>query len=162
MPTPRRALTVRASVANLRSSPGPVVEEYALPLDLPVPFYFAVGSTLEDDGRTVLGCSDSSGAWLRLYDADKGDDLTALDTTLAVGDGAWRSIPAGTLVANLTLAPSTVNARAGATIEVVRLDVSAYTVALGAVVTLPAGVRSFAILYSTGTAWELRRSGLML
>jgi hypothetical protein len=156
-------------VANIRSSPGPVGEEYALPLDLPWAFRFAVGSTLVDDGRTVLSCSDSSGAWLRVYDADKGADITAATTTLAVGDGAWRAIPAATLVANLPLTLSTTNARAGATLEVVRLDVGAFTVPLtnggtggGLLTTLPISVRSFARFYFNGIDWEPRRSGLLL
>ncbi len=153
----------------MRSSPGPIAEEYALPLDLPQPFRFAVGSTLVDDGRAVLGCSDSSGAWLRVYDADKGADITAATTTLAVGDGAWRAIPVAALVANLQLTLSTTNARKGATLEVVRLDVGAWTVPItnggagaGLLTTLPLSARSFAVFYFNGVDWEPRRSGLLL
>ena len=169
MAPPRRALTVRASVANMRSSPGPVEAEYALPLDLPAAFRFVVGSTLVDDGRAVIGCSDSSGAWLRVYDADKGADITAADTALSVGDGAWRTIPVGALVLDLPLTLSTTNARPGATIEVTRLDVGSAVVPIsnggiagGTLVTLPHTARSFALFYFNGINWELRRSGLLL
>lgn len=169
---PRLAAIVRSSIAAMRADVAVPTERYAIPLDLPAMFRWAVGSTLLDDGFTVLvptGSSNYQGAWLRVREDNKGADLTASTATLTVGGKRWRRIPAATLTGNQTIALSTTNAAAGDWIQVTRADVGAYTVALtnsgpaaGTVVTLPVSAKSWALVYFDGTNWLHRASGLSL
>ncbi len=166
----RRAATIFDSVAVLRSLPGPPIPMYAVTLDSGALFRWSIGSVLVDDGVTVIGASGGTGgAWLRVREDDLGADITPLTTTLTVGGKRCRRIPMGTLVADLSLTLSMVNAVAGDEIEIPRFDVSAYTVPLvnggpaaGTLTTLPAFVSSIARVYCNGTNWVLRSSGLML
>ena len=169
---PRLAAIVRASVAAMQADLATPTERYAIPLDVPALFRWAVGSILADDGWTVIvptASSNYSGAWLRIREADKGADLTAATATLTVGGKRWRRIPAATLTANQSIALSTTNAAAGDWIHVSREDVGAYTVALtnggpaaGTVVTLPISAKAWALVYFDGTNWLHRASGLSL
>ena len=169
---PRLAAIVRASVAAIRADLAVPTERYAIPLDLPALFRWAIGSTLADDGFTVIvptGSSNYQGAWLRVREADKGADLTAATTSLTVGGKRWRRIPVATLTANQSIALSTTNAASGDWLHVSREDVGAYTVTLtnsgpaaGTVATLPVSARSWALFYFDGTNWLHRASGLSL
>ncbi len=167
---PRRAVTVMSSAAAMRADRGPGIPHYAFPLDLGAVFRFSPGSTLADDGFTVivpLGGGEA-GAWLRVREPDQGDDITGSDT-VTVGGRRWRRIPVASLAADASLLLSTVNAEAGDWIEFTREDVGAYTVALvnggpaaGTLVTLPVSVRSWARVYFNGVNWLHRCSGLSL
>lgn len=163
---------IHASIAAMRADRAVPTERYAIPLDLPALFRWAVGSVLADDGFTVIvptGGSSYLGAWLRVREDDKGANLTSSTATLTVGGKRWRRIPTGTLTGNLSIALSTTNAAAGDWILITREDVGAFTVALtnsgpaaGTVVTLPVSARSKALVYFDGTNWLLRDSGLLL
>jgi hypothetical protein len=171
MAYPRLAATIRSTLAALRADQGPALERYAISLDRPRLFRWAVGSLLAHDAWTTIVPvgGGTAGAWLEVREDDKGADVLQTDTVLAVGGKRWRRIAAGALSANLSLTLSTANAAAGDLLEVTRLDVGAYTAALvnggpaaGTLVTLPVSARSRAVFFFDGTNWLLRASHLML
>ncbi len=157
----RRAITVvSAGVAALRSQTGPQLEQYVIPLDVPALFRWSLASALLDDGRTVLqGSGGFLGAWIRVRENIKGDDITG-DSAVAVGGNRYRRITG--LSGNATLTLSTTNAAAGDWILFVRSDTGAHTVDIGGLVTMPVSAKSWALVYFNGTSWEAGPSGLML
>ena len=169
---PRLFAIIRNSIAHLRADTAREPEGYVIPVDVPALFRWVLGSTLADDGFTVIvptGTSSYLGAWIRVREDDKGTDLTSATTSLTVGGKRWRRIPTGTLSANQTIALSTTTAAAGDWILITREDVGAYTVALtnsgpaaGTAVTLPVSARSWALVYFDGINWLHRASGLSL
>lgn len=157
----RRAATVIiGGIAALRSQAGPYLAQYVIPLDVPALFRWSLGSALLDDGVTVLtGTGGFTGAWLRVREDIKGANITAT-APITVGGNRLRYITALSADAALTL--STTNAVAGDWILFVRTDTSAYTVDVGGLVTMPVSVRSWALVYFNGTAWQAGPSGLSL
>ncbi len=157
----RRALTVVQGIAQLRAGRGPALEEYLLPLDMPAVFRWALGSSLVDDGRTVLGyLGGFPGAWLRVREDIKGPDITG-SGAVTVGGNRLRFITA--LGADAALALSTTNAAPGDWIMFVRSDTSAHTVDIGGLVMMPASGRSWAMVYfSASLAWQAGPSGSSL
>lgn len=157
----RRAVTViSGGIARLRSQASPYLTEYVLPLDVPALFRWSLESALVDDGRTVLqGSGGFAGAWIRVREDIKGDDITG-STTITVGGNKLRYITA--LSANATLTLSTTNASVGDPIVFVRTDTSAFTVDIGGLVTMPVSVESWAMIYFNGSAWQKGPSGLSL
>lgn len=161
MTTPRRAITVVQSIDNIRALAGPFLEQYLLPLDQPGIYRWSLESALQDDDWAVLEASGGMpGAWLRVAEDIKGDDITG-SATITVGGKPYRRITA--LAANTTLTLSTTNATAGYKILFVRSDTSAYTVDIGGIVTMPVSVRSWAMVYfNAAGVWESGPSGLSL
>lgn len=173
MPERRLAPTIYSTAAYLGTQFGPLIPHYAVPLDLGELFRWVPDSALVPDDVAVIGYQGgSAGAWQRVRRPDQGADLTGLATgnmTLTVGGRGWRVIPTGTLAANRAITLATTNAEAGDTIEITRLDVGAFTVALvnggpaaGTLCTLPVSARSWARLYFNGDNWLHRASALML
>lgn len=168
---PLPALPIVPSTGFLRDGVGPTIPAYALPLTLPKPFRWVLGSTETNNGITAIASigPGNPGAWLDMPLPDQGADLADADALVGVGGNVWRVLPAGTLTANRALVLDPVGARQGHVIEVTRFDVSAHTVTVtnggtgaGLLVTLPASARSNALFYFNGVDWLLRRSGLML
>jgi hypothetical protein len=170
MPERRFAATIYSTAAYLATQLGADIQHYAIPLDLGELFQWAVGSILAPDGVSVLGHQGgTAGAWLRVRRPDLGEDLADGNETLTVSGRAWRRIPAATLTASCTKTLAITNAEAGDIIEVTRLDLGAFTVALtnggpaaGTLCTLPVSARSWARLYFDGDNWLHRASSLML
>lgn len=171
-PLGRPVATVMGTAALVRSDRGPQTRRYRSIAEFGgALFRFIVGSSLADDGRTVIVPTGggTGGAWVREREDDRGSDLSDSDGGLTVGDGGWRVMPAATLTSNRTLTLSTTNAAAGDRILVTRLDVTVNTVAIvnggpgaGTLATLPASLRSMAEAQFDGTNWVLRQSGLLL
>jgi len=169
--TPDRTITIAATVAELRSRPGPWLPAYVLVLANGITYRWLLGSAEADDGRHTLRSTVGGygGAWLAIRSPDAGADLDDEDATLVVGDGGWRRIPTSTLTAGRTLTLGTDGAAAGDTLEITRLDVGAFTVAIvnggdggGTLATMPISARSNFVGYFNGTDWLHRRSGLLL
>ena len=166
-----QAVRAWPSLASMRSDPGPAVAHYALPLDAAgAPYRWAPSSAAVEDAWTVIVPTGGGlpGAWIRVREDDLGADVTGT-ATLTVGGKRWRRIEVGGLSANATLTLSVTGAVAGDWIEITRLDVGAYTVALvnagpaaGTLVTLPVSARAYCKVYFDGTNWLLRDSHLML
>jgi hypothetical protein len=145
------------------------VEHYLHVLGVPGLFRFYPDSTDTDDGWTVIAPS-GNGRYKRVAFPDRGDDLDATTPqTIGVTGGPWRVIPATTLGADMTLTLDDAGASEGDTIELTRLDVGAYTVAIvnggpgaGTLCTMPVSARAWGLFYFNGTNWTHRRSSLML
>jgi hypothetical protein len=170
MPLPRSIFVV-STVAELRATPGPWAERYVFVLETGRVYRWLRGSPLVDDGRAVLTptVGGFAGAWLLVRAPDAGAPLPAGDVTITLGQGAWRTLPAGTLTGDAVATLSPINASAGDTIEISRLDTGAYSYGVanggpgaGTLVTMPPSARSFARAYFDGTDWQPRSSGLML
>ena len=169
MANPRRAATIRTSVAAIEADVGPEVEHYNVPLDMPALFRFVVGSSDTADSVAVLSHNGgTAGRWLRVRLPIKGSDLTDADATIQVGGNYWRVLPAATLSANRQLTLGTTNAAAGDQITITRQDVGAFTYAVvnggagaGTLVTLPVSKAAFADFYYDGTNWLLVRAATM-
>ncbi len=84
-----------------------------------------------------------------------GPDLTDANATLLVSDGNARILRTGTLTANRTLTLSPTGATLWVAIRISRLDVSGYTLAVGALYTFPASVAREAVFVYNGSAWQL-------
>ena len=161
----RFAPTVYLTRANLRSSPGPLVQKFAICVDGPPGVYrFALGSTdVDDDWTTIVPQGGAAGAWELMGFPDRGTNLTNASATLQPGDGSWSVLPAATLTANRTLTLGTTNAREGYTRTITRLDTTAYTYTIanggvggGTLTVFPRSVVGSAVFYFDGTNWTLR------
>jgi hypothetical protein len=169
MPALRRAAAIWPAIATLRSSISPIVEQYLYVIGIPGLFKFYPDSIADDDGWTVIAPT-GNGRYRRVAFPDRGDDLDdTTPQTIDVTGGPWRVIPAATLAANTTLNLDDAGAVEGDTLEITRLDVGAYTVAIvnggpgaGTLCTMPVSARAWAMLYFNGTNWTHRRSCLML
>jgi hypothetical protein len=166
-----RAITTVATLAGLRSMRGPYAEHFVFVVETGRVYRWVRDSALVDDARTVIVplVGGFPGAWLLVRTPDAGDPLGDANATITMGGGAWRTLPAGTLTANRTLTLDPAGAAAGDDLEVTRLDLGAFTLALvnggpagGTIVTLPAAARSFAVAYFDGGNFVHRRSALML
>jgi hypothetical protein len=172
MAYPPRAIKVVTTLAVLRQMPGPFIPEYVFVLETGTVLRFAPGSTLDDDGYSVIATNGQAGAgaWILQRIDDKGADLTGDATqTLTVGGKRWRRIPTGTLTQNITLTCSAINAAAGDWFEITREDTSGFTVTIanggaggGNVITLGASQKACAVPWFDGTNWIHRRSHAML
>lgn len=114
-----------------------------------------------------LACKDPSGRVWPLLLGAMGGALTDADATLTIAAGGRRVLPASTLSANRTVTLSTGGAVAGDVIEIVRLDVGAYTLAVvnggagaGTLLTFAVSARLYASFRFDGSNWALweRRS----
>jgi len=167
---PRRAATIFPSIATIESAQGPGVEHYAIPLDLPEVFRWVPGSAETVDHINVLEHTGGTpGTWIRQRRPDKGADLAAGNATIYVSGNRYRVLPASTLTGNAQLTLGTTGAVNGDWIEVVRLDVGAYTYAIvnggpgaGTLCTMPVSQRARFVGYFDGTNWLHRASHLML
>ncbi len=169
MANPRRAATIRLTVANIEADVGLNLPSYVVPLDQPRLYRWAVGDLLTPDSITVLDHSGGvAGNWLEVVEDDAGAALTDANATIQVGGNRWRVLPAATLSANRILTLGTTNAQAGHTIDVTRLDAEAFTYAIanggagaGTLITFPVSARYWAKLQFDGTNWKLRAAGAM-
>jgi len=170
------------NAAALRQVTPPTVQHFARLLGGNPPGHFAYvpTSTLTtDDGwTTIIPLSPpptNGGAWVIEPDVDRGADITTASGTVVVGwyGGPWRVIPAATLTGGLTvqLDGDYVDAGAipaGATIELTRLDLGAYTVTVvdkGSSTTLcvmPVSAAAHGVFYFTGSAFMKRSCVQML
>lgn len=166
-----RAITTVSTLAGLRSIRGPYAEHLVFVIETGRVYRWVYGSPLADDGRAVIVplVGGFPGAWVLVRADDAGAELGDADATVTVAGGAWRTLPAGTLTASRTLTLDPTGAAAGDELEVTRLDLSAWVLALvnggpagGTVVTLPAAARSFAVAHFDGANFVHRRSALML
>jgi hypothetical protein len=163
MSAERFAPTIYLTRANLRSSPGPQVEKYAICLDGPQEGYrFALGATdTDDDWTTIVPQGGVAGAWKQRAYADRGDDLTNASVTIQPADGGWSVLPAATLTANHTLTLGTTNARENYERTITRLDATAYTYTIvnggvgGGTIFTFTGVGGITVRFD-GTNWMLR------
>lgn len=170
MANPRRSATVMQSIAAIEADRGPDLEKYAVPLDSPRMFKWVVGNTdTADSFVTLAHTSGTTGRWLDVPCPDKGSDLTDASVTITVGQKFWRVLPAATLTANRTITLGTTNARAGHTLELTRLDSTAFTLAIvnggplaGTLVTLPASERWWAKFYFNGADWVRRAEAKLI
>jgi pimeloyl-ACP methyl ester carboxylesterase len=65
MAYPLRAATIFPSISAMESMPGPLTEQYAIPLDNPFLYRFAVGDAQTPDGETIIAPSGGgAGNWL--------------------------------------------------------------------------------------------------
>jgi len=169
MANPRRAATIRTSVAAMEADIGPAIQHFNVPLDMPALYKFVVGDTSTADSVAVLGHNGgTAGKWIRVRMPLAGANLTNADATIQVGGNYWRVLPAATLTANRQLTLGTTNAAAGDVITITRLDAEAFTYAVlnggpaaGTLVTLPVSVKAFADFYFDGTDWLLMRAAQM-
>ena len=115
MANPRRAATIRTSIAAMEADQGPRITHYNAPLDKPRLYRWSVGATDTIDNIAVLGHSGGTpGRWLLVRDDVKGSDLTDADESLDVGGNFFRVLPAATpLTASRTKTLSAANASAG-------------------------------------------------
>lgn len=171
---PRRSPTIFASRAVMASTPGPFDNRYAIPLDYPGLYRWALGNADTADGESTITYSGgAAGNWLLVHHLGRelpaGDDLTDGNQTIHVSGGFHRILPAATLTGNITITLGTTNAREGYPIEILRRDVGAYTVAIvnggtggGTLTTLPVSARSlFRGVYQSG-AWVMRDAHLLI
>lgn len=165
MAVERFAPTVYLTRANLRSSPGPSVQKFAICVDGPPGIYrYVLGSTdADDDWTTIVPQGGAAGAWEWMAFPDRGSDLTNASATLQPGDGSWSVLPAATLTANRALTLGTTNARAGYTRTITRLDTTAYTYTIvnggtggGTLTVFPRSVVGSAVFVFDGTNWILQ------
>jgi hypothetical protein len=165
MAVERFAPTVYLTRANLRSSPGPLVQKFAICVDGPPGIYrYALGSTdADDDWTTIVPQGGAAGAWEWMAFPDRGSDLTNASATLQPGNGSWSVLPAATLTANRTLTLGTTNAREGYTRTITRLDTTAYTYTIvnggtgaGTLTVFPRSVVGSAVFVFDGTNWILQ------
>ena len=126
-------------------------------------FRWVPNSLAVQDGRTVVvGNSGYAGAWILCRNDDKGADIVNADTTITVGDGAWRRI-VGPVTANRTMTLSATNAAAGDVVELTRTDTAAFTVAIvnggpgaGTLYMMPSGSAANVRACFDGANWLLR------
>ncbi len=169
MANPRRAATIRESVANVESDQGFSLPSYIVPLDQPRLYRWSAGDVLVPDSISVLDHSGGVGGnWLEVVEDDAGAALTNANATIQVGGNRWRTLPVSTLTDNRTLTLGTTNAQAGHTIDVTRLDAEAFTYAIanggigaGTLITFPVSTRYWAKFQFDGTNWKLRAAGAM-
>lgn len=169
-----RAIVIAATPADLRSQVGPSLVQYRWVLSLGALYRWAPNSTAIDGGSPTSTAivplvGGFQGAWLRQYSPDNGAPLGNADASITVDGGLWLTLPAGTLSGNHSLTLATTNATLGASLEVTRLDLSAYTLTLinggpaaGNVCVMPASARSNALAWFDGSNFVHRRSSLML
>jgi hypothetical protein len=157
-----RAITVRATVANMQTRRGPPIAHYNLALDVGRVYRFEVANVLVDDGLTVLDVSGGTpGRWLEVRRVLDGVDLVDGAQDLTVGGNVLRFLPAATLTANSVATLKTTNAERGDVIRITREDVGAFTFAVdndgpgaGTLHTFPVSVAGWAEFYFDGTNWR--------
>lgn len=166
-----KAITVRASIADMRNRRGPSVAHYNMPLDRGRAFRFVEGSLLVDtNGVAVIGTNGqgTDGKWLLVREPIKGADLADLASqTITVAGDFWRTIPVIGQTSTITL--GTTNAEEGDRIEITRTDASAFTLAIinggtgaGTLVTFPTSLPGSGEFYFNGTDWEKMHASTML
>lgn len=173
---PRQAAVVHATVAHLRADPGPIVEHYAIVLELGGAVFKSAtdgsNTAIADDGINVIGTTGGTAAvWVRQFENERGADIGAGNQTITIAGGRWRVLPAATLGGNAIWTLSVVGVPVGShpSLEFTRLDVTANTVAIvnggpaaSTLTTLPVSAKSGARVEFDGTNWVLRSSGLLL
>ncbi len=109
-----------------------------------------------------LACKDPSDRVWPLLTGAMGAALTDASPTINIGDGGRRVLPASTLSANRTITLGTTSAVLGNVIEITRLDVGAFTVAVvnggagaGTLMTFAVSAREYASFRFDGTNWQL-------
>jgi hypothetical protein len=109
-----------------------------------------------------LACKDPSGRVWPLLVGEMGAALTDASATIQIADGGRRVLPASTLSANRTITLGTTGAVNGNVIEIVRLDVGAFTLAIvnggagaGTLATMAVSAREYAKFKFDGSNWSL-------
>lgn len=168
MANPRRAATIRTSIAAMQADFGPKITHYNSPLDKPRLYRWSVGATDTIDNVTVLGHNGGTpGRWFLVRDDTKGADLTDNDETIAVGDNFFRVLPAATpLTAQRVKTLSPTNAAAGDIVHILRQGLGAFDMlidnggpAAGTIFTLPASQSWWARVYFDGANWIAHSAG---
>lgn len=170
MANPRRAATIRTSIAAMEADVGPDLTHYNIPLDKPRLYRWLVGDISTADDIAVLDHNGGTpGRWILVRDDIQGTDLTDADETLAVGGNFYRQLPSTVpLTVNRIKTLSTTNAAAGDMIHVTRLGLGAFTMAIvnggpaaGTLFTLPISQAWWAKAYFNGTNWLAHSAGQM-
>jgi len=168
MANPRRAATIRTSIAAMEADQGPSIPHYNMPLDKPRLYRWVVADTSTADSVTVLThIGGTSGRWLLVRDDIQGADLTDADEDVGVGGNFLRILPAATpLTVNRTKTLVTTNAAAGDIIHITRLGLGAFTMAIvnggpaaGTLFTLPISSAWWCKAYFNGTDWLAHSAG---
>jgi DNA-binding transcriptional regulator YdaS (Cro superfamily) len=123
----------------------------------------AVGLThYFSDTLSQWAAKDPSDIVWPLLTGAMGATLTDADATIQIGDGGRRVLPASTLSDNRTITLGTTNAVLGNVIEIARLDVEAFTLAIvnggvgaGTLATFAVSAREYASFRFDGTNWAL-------
>jgi hypothetical protein len=158
----------------MASTPGPLDQRFAIPLDYPALYRWAIGNADTADGvSTIAGNGGAAGNWVLVHHLGillpAGDALTDGNQTIHVTGGFHRTLPAATLTGNATITLGTTNARSGYVIEILRLDVGNYTVTIanggdggGTLVTLPTSSRARFVGAFDGTNWSRRDAHVLI
>lgn len=172
---PRRSPTVYADRATMAASPGPLSGlRYAIPLDYPALYRWAVGNSDTADGESTITHSGGAlGNWLLVHhlghELPAGAALVDGNQTIHVTGGFHRTLPVATLTGNVTITLGTTNAREGYPFEILRLDAGNYTVAIanggtggGTLATLPVSSRALFRGVFTSGAWIRRDAHVLI
>lgn len=89
--------------------------------------------------------------------ADRGDASVTLDSFVDIETQRW----ATTLTANRTITLSTTNSVKGDRFRIVRTGLGAFTLAVGALKTIPSATAAFVWVQFDGTAWQLTEYGTL-
>jgi hypothetical protein len=163
-----RVFTTPGALASIRA---PLTSErFAFVSSLNALFAWSPLSAQDADAVNVIAPSAPGlGRWLRVVADNSGASLGDASVSIAVSGGRKRTLPAATLSENREITLATTNAIAGNEIEITRLDVGAFTVAIvnggpgaGTIATMPVSARSFIACRFDGANWNHLRSGLML
>jgi hypothetical protein len=99
----------------------------------------------------------AAGVTLNAMSADRGDN----SVTLTVMSSAETQLFATTLTANRTITLSAAGAVNGDKFRIVRTGLGAFTLAVGAVKTIPSGTAAFVDIEYDGSAWFLTGYGVL-
>jgi hypothetical protein len=163
-----RAPTIMQSASQIASLVGAQTERYSIPLDIPALYKWVIGDVSTADGITVLTHQGGIvGRWKRVRLNVKGADLTDANESIGVGGNFLRFLPAATpLTVNRTKTLVTTNAEAGDEINVTRLGLGNFTMAIvnggpaaGTLFTLPANEAWWCKAYFDGTNWLAHSAG---
>jgi hypothetical protein len=163
---PRRPALIRATVANVESSPGEQhANQHVIPLDKPRLYTFIPSGTDTPDSVTVLDVSGGSdGVWRDVPYDDRGTNLTDAAETLYVSGEQWRRLVAGTLTADRTKTLGTTQARAGHSVLITSTESTAYALTIvnggtagGTLATMRGP--GYLLAFFDGTNWVARSFG---
>lgn len=166
-----RAITVRQTVAEMKSRRGPLVQHFNMPLDRGRTFRWVLdeNTLVADDLAVIEGSGQGNvGRWVLIREPVDGADLANLASqSIDVGGDFWRVMPTIGQTSTVTLA--TTNAERGDIITLTRTDASAFTLAIinggpaaGTLVTFPVSLQGFGDFYFDGTNWLKMRAATML
>ncbi len=124
--------------------------------------YYNVTTTTANDNtvENATGVVTQSGAWLNTYNG-VGADVGDADKTLTVGSHHRTQRWATTLTGNRTVTLSTTGAKQGDAFRIVRTGLGSFTLAVGALKTIPSATAAFVDVEYNGSAWVLSGYGAL-